>query len=422
MGGTVELFSEVGRGTTATFTFQAPVTAPLAVPGESSLTGADLLVVDDSDTSRDVLATWGRRYGMRVATARTADEARAIARELGPGFVALVDHTLPGVDGVQLGLHLREAHPGARLVLLSPASLSPSHRASGVFDAVLSKPAKRSHVDAALGDFGSSESATAQAQELRVSPFELSHRGRLSILVVEDNPVNQKVARHMLARFGYRADVAWSGAEALEMLARRSYDLVLMDVQMPEMDGLETTRRIRARYPSSGPRVVAMTANVSRSSIAACLEAGMDSFLGKPVVVSDLAALLDDLAQGRPLGGDDTDARDDALNLSVLARLSEEIGSGTVAELATMFRNDVLNAGPTLTEAAGRGDLPAVTALAHRLRSAARTLGAEQLADQLGALEEEPPSPEALPAAVALVVEELQAVAGELAGYAAQAR
>jgi adenine phosphoribosyltransferase len=87
MGGTVELFSEVGRGTTATFTFQAPVTAPLAVPGESSLTGEDLLVVDDSDTSRDVLATWGRRYGMRVVTARTAEEARTIARELGAGFV-----------------------------------------------------------------------------------------------------------------------------------------------------------------------------------------------------------------------------------------------------------------------------------------------------------------------------------------------
>ena len=422
MGGTVELDSEVGRGTTATFTFQAPVTAHQVLPLESTLTGQDLLVVEDSDTSREVLATWGRRNGMRVVTARTAEEARTVARGLDPTFVALVDHTLPGVDGVQLGGHLRDAHPAARLVLLSPASLSPSHRASGVFDTVLSKPAKRSHVDAALRDLSVAGETPRPTQELRASPFELSHRGRLSILVVEDNPVNQKVARHMLARFGYRADVAWSGAEALEMLARRAYDLVLMDVQMPEMDGLETTRRIRARYPASGPRVVAMTANVSRSSIASCLEAGMDSFLGKPVVVADLAALLDDLAQGRTLGVEVAEPRDDVLNASVLTRLSEEIGRGTVAELVTMFRNDVLNAGPTLTEAADRGDVPAVTALAHKLRSASRTLGAEQLADLLGALEEEPPVPGALPGAVSLVVEELQLVAGELAGYAAQVR
>jgi CheY-like chemotaxis protein len=191
---------------------------------------------------------------------------------------------------------------------------------------------------------------------------------------------------------------------------------------MPEMDGLETTRRIRARYPSSGPRVVAMTANVSRSSIASCLEAGMDSFLGKPVVVSDLAALLDDLAQGRPPGSDHGDVREDALDGSVLQRLREEIGAGTVAELVTMFRNDVLAAGPTMTAAAESGDQAAVTALAHKLRSASRTLGAEQLADLLGALEEEPPAPGALVGAVALVVEELQQVAGELAGQAAQLR
>jgi PAS domain S-box-containing protein len=423
MGGTVELVSEVGRGTHATFTFQAPV-AEAAVPlAPTSLQGQDLLVVDDSDTSREVLSTWGRRQGLRVVTASTAEEARATARTLAPDFVALIDHTLPGVDGVQLGARLREEHPQARLVLLSPAALSPAHRASGVFDTVLSKPAKRSHVDTAFRDLSAPEGrAKQQAQELRTSPYDLAHQARLSILVVEDNPVNQKVARHMLARFGYRADMAWSGAEALEMLARRSYDLVLMDVQMPEMDGLETTRRIRARYPTSGPRVVAMTANVSRSSIASCLEAGMDSFLGKPVVVADLAALLDDLAEGRAPAPNAPQEREDVLDGAVLARLSDEIGAGTVAELVSMFRNDVLQAGPTHTAAAERGDLGAVTTLAHKLRSASRTLGAEKLADLLGALEEEPPAPQALPAAVQLVVEELELVAGELRGYAAQAR
>jgi len=415
MGGRIDLTSTVGAGTTATFTFQAPVVVP-AEPAEPHLTDRELLVVDDNATSLEVLASWARRHGFQVATASTSSEALAIAERMSPGFAALVDHTLPGTDGVRLGRDLRERYPQARLVLLSPAALSPSNRSSGVYDAVVVKPVKRSHVENALRGIagGSSGVPEPRSASTRPSPFDLTHRAPLSILVVEDNPVNQKVARHMLARFGYRADVAWSGAEALEMLARRSYDLVLMDVQMPEMDGLETTRRIRARYPTSGPRVVAMTANVSRASITSCLSAGMDSFLGKPVVVTDLAAVLEDLAKSRGGSPPPDLRRTDVLDTTVLDRLGNEIGRGTVLELVAMFRDDVGRSGEHLAKAAAAGDHVEVAGLAHRLRSASRTLGADHLADMLGALEEQAPEGTDLPALVNAVLDEMRVVVQEL--------
>jgi PAS domain S-box-containing protein len=415
MGGTVELTSSLGIGTTASFTFRAPVLAP-AEPAMPHLTDRELLVVDDNATSRDLLAAWARRYGFRTTVAASAEEALARADSLHEPFAALIDHTLPGTDGVRLGRDLRDRFPGAQLVLMSPASLSASNRSSGVYDTVVGKPLKRSHVEGALAALAAGTAGEPQPppQRSRPSAFELMRRAPLSILVVEDNPVNQKVARHMLARFGYRADTAWSGAEALEMLARRSYDLVLMDVQMPEMDGLETTRRIRARYPTSGPRVVAMTANVSRASISSCLAAGMDSFLGKPVVVADLAALLEDLANAR---GDDrppAPLREDVIDLRVLDRLSGEIGRGTVMELVSMFRDDVERSAPHLLKAAESGDRAEAAGLAHRLRSAARTLGAEHLADMLGALEEGDVEDTTLATVVSAVTEEMSLVVSEL--------
>jgi two-component system sensor histidine kinase/response regulator len=421
MGGTIELTSTVGTGTSAVFTFVARVVAP-AAPATPLHTERELLVVDDNATSRQVLAAWARRQGFHVSTAGSAEEALAVAATLGTSFGALVDHTLPGTDGMRLGRHLRGAHPGARLVLLSPAALSSSNRSSSVYDAVVTKPVKRSHVERALLALMGSAAGirVARPSSARPSPFELTSRVPLSILVVEDNPVNQKVARHMLARFGYRADVAWSGGEALEMLARRSYDLVLMDVQMPGMDGLETTRRIRARYPMSGPRVVAMTANVSRASITSCLTAGMDSFLGKPVVVTELAAVLEDLAATRG-GSVPIDHRSiDVLDASVLIKLGGQIGRGTVQELVAMFRDDVARSGPQLTASATAGDHAQVAGLAHRLRSASRTLGANHLADMLGALEERAPQDTDLPALVAAVVDEMRLVVTELDAVAAQ--
>jgi CheY-like chemotaxis protein len=134
--------------------------------------------------------------------------------------------------------------------------------------------------------------ATSSASERFTIDPELGARHPLRILLAEDNPVNQKLARRLLERMGYVADLATNGLEAIESLDRTAYDLVLMDVQMPELDGLEATRRIRTRWPERSLRIVAMTANAMEGDRDTCLAAGMDDYLSKPIRLEELAAAL----------------------------------------------------------------------------------------------------------------------------------
>jgi CheY-like chemotaxis protein len=160
---------------------------------------------------------------------------------------------------------------------------------------VLVKPVKQARLLQLIAGV-TSEAAERAAPEpaAREVVGKLAERVPLRILVAEDNRINQKVALKLLERIGYRADVAANGVEALHALERQAYDVVLMDVQMPEMDGLAATRAIRERWPgAAGPRVVAMTANAMRDDREACLAAGMDDFVSKPVVLAQLAAVLE---------------------------------------------------------------------------------------------------------------------------------
>ena len=127
------------------------------------------------------------------------------------------------------------------------------------------------------------------------------------VLVVEDHPVNQEVALRLLARLGHRADIAVNGLEAIDAIARQAYDIVFMDMRMPEMDGLSACRAIRERWPSDGPRIVAITANAGGADRQACLDAGMDDFLAKPITLADLADALE-RCSAQPLA--DTAGRD----------------------------------------------------------------------------------------------------------------
>jgi two-component system sensor histidine kinase/response regulator len=395
MDGSIELQSAPGLGTTVLLSLVVPVVEESASPAASVdtdlLAGRSLLVVDDNATHLRVLAEWAERRGMRVLRAAGATEALAFDEP--DIFAALVDHTLPGWDGVRLGHQLRARLPHARLLLLSPAGLMSRDDHPGVFDAVLAKPLKFRALEHALATMVGQEPGTPLvAAEVTPSAFAREHSARLSILVVEDNPVNQKVARHLLARFGCRADVASSGAEALQALERRGYDLVLMDVQMPEMDGLEATRQIRSRWPGTGPRVVAMTANVSQSSITSCITAGMDGFLGKPIVVAELAALLEDVAEAdfdRLLPDPSAPPAVDRL---VLDRLGQEIGEGAVRELVGMYLRDASESAETISAALAAEDRDTLMQVAHRLRSASRTLGATNLSEVLSVLEELAPA------------------------------
>jgi CheY-like chemotaxis protein len=211
--------------------------------------------------------------------------------------LAVIDMHMPEMDGLALAARLRRLCPALPLVLFSSLGRREAGDVEGLFNAYLSKPLRQSHLfDALVGLLGSDAAPQAAAVKAAASIDPgLAARHPLRILLAEDNVVNQKLALRLLRQMGYRADLASNGLEAIESIERQPYDVVLMDVQMPEMDGLEATRRIVARSPvSARPRIVAMTANAMQGDRDACLAAGMDDYITKPIRVEALVEALID--------------------------------------------------------------------------------------------------------------------------------
>lgn len=213
-------------------------------------------------------------------------------------------------------------------------------------------------------------------------------RTPLRILLAEDDAVNQEVALRLLGKFGYEADVVENGLGAIEALEREPYDVVLMDIQMPELDGLEATRRIVERWPApTRPRIIALTANATLADREACFEAGMDDYVAKPIRPDELVAAL---ARARPLTGlVETSAGESAvLDRAALDRLRDTVGEEFVGELVATFLGDAPGQLATLRGALERGDVEQARRAAHTLKSNAATFGAESLSELCRRLEE----------------------------------
>jgi len=299
MGGTIRIESEEGKGTTIHVELtaaDADVAARIDLDATLPMLGSKrILVVDDNATNREIVSRQARSWGMEpVAVERPSDALELI--EQGNHFdVAGIDMLMPEMDGLELARRIRRHANGQELPLVLLTSLSglPQARTAAEFSAQLVKPVRASQLyNALLTALG--EQALAPAAGDRYAGGSVPEKSSLRILLAEDNAVNQKVALRILDKLGYRADVASNGLEALEALERESYDVVLMDVQMPEMDGLEASRRICAQWPGeSRPRIIAMTANAMIEDREACFAAGMDDYLAKPVRPEDLADALD---------------------------------------------------------------------------------------------------------------------------------
>jgi two-component system sensor histidine kinase/response regulator len=269
--------------------------------------------------------------------------------------------------------------------------------------AYLTKPVRQSQLyDALATVIDAGPDAAPLVTRHTISESRARQRPRL--LVVEDYPVNQKVAVGMLAKLGYRADVAANGLEALEAVARFDYGAVLMDCQMPEMDGYTATTEIRAR---EGDRthipIIAMTAAAGEGEREKCLSAGMDDYVSKPVSLDDLdCALRRWLSPGE-------EATFDPETVAALRSLGAEDEPDAFVELTTLFVPSGAGLLETLGGALARGDDEAVGQVAHTLKGGAANLGALRLADACGALEDACGTPEAAPAA-ALVEAEFEQV------------
>ena len=288
-----------GQGSTFLFTVRAPI-AELPAQGrrdyagpQPALSGKRVLVVDDNATNRKVLALQAAKWGMRTRDTESPLEALRWV-EAGEGFdLAVLDMHMPEMDGLTLAQRIHAHAPALPLVLFSSLGRREAGDTEGLFKAYLAKPVRQSQLFDTLVGLFEGESAPKDAPARSRIDGEMAARHPLRILLAEDNVVNQKLALRLLQQMGYRADLASNGIEAIECVERQAYDVVLMDVQMPEMDGLEASRRITARWSvGQRPRIVAMTANAMAGDRELCLAAGMDDYVTKPIRVEQLVQAL----------------------------------------------------------------------------------------------------------------------------------
>ena len=305
MGGTLDVRSTPGKGSVFSMTLKFPRQGTAAEAPLVELTvlrDKRILVVDDNATNRRIVLHYIKALGATVTVVNSAPEAlvalRAAARSDAPYELAVIDYQMPDMDGVMLAEAIRTDADLTGIPILMLTSLDRRFRADelaalGLTQALM-KPVRQGELAAAM--------KKALGADVPVSPsapvtaLERATGGGLRILIAEDNTVNLRVVCAQLKKLGHRFDIAANGQEALVALQKSVYDVILMDCQMPVMDGYETTGAIRAGQCQAGITIVAMTANAMEGDRERCLQVGMNDYVSKPVRVQELRAVLERIA------------------------------------------------------------------------------------------------------------------------------
>jgi signal transduction histidine kinase/DNA-binding response OmpR family regulator len=410
MGGCIGVDSVEGHG--STFWFQVPLRACPATAGAAPcdpLKGIRLLVVDDLAVNREIAQRQLEGWGAEVAAADSAPAAltaiRAAARDGRPFAVVLLDHHMPGMSGLDLAAVVRgdPALAAMRLMLLSSGLIGDTCYDLKALDfaATLAKPLlPRVLLDALTSCLGLASGAARDSRN-ESSPRAVRQGVPLKVLVAEDNHINQQVAVGLLAKLGHRADVADDGGEAVARLEKGNYDLILMDMQMPVVDGITATRLIRdLPGPKSRIPIIAVTANALNGDRERCLDAGMDDYISKPIDRRKLAVLLDRwqaIIAGAATANADAGAAgagqapaDDhpLLDHDARADLIDALGEGEVDRLTSRLLDSMPGYLEQLSVAIDAADLQEAARVAHTIKGATLNLGLTALASHAKALEQ----------------------------------
>jgi signal transduction histidine kinase/DNA-binding response OmpR family regulator len=398
MGGTVDLESTPGRGSTFWFTArldEMPSETLMLAERRERLAGRTVFVVDDNPTNREILTRHLAQWGIRARCHANGMDLLAEMENLKDSHdpLLLLDWNMPELDGLEVARRVRALPRWSRMriaVLSSMAEESAKHAARTLgIDMWLTKPVRRKLLlDCLLG-------ASTNAHPVEMATPAIAETAPARILVVEDNAINQEVVLSMLKRLGHHASVAGNGLEALRLLGREPFDLVLMDCQMPEMDGFEATRRIRAgevEAPwSRGICIVAVTANAMTGDRDLCVAAGMDDYLSKPVKQAHLADMLRRRLRPHrtpePVATPVQSGLDQALptfDAAALESIADVDGANTGDSLVHRLLSTFFERTPELlrsaTTALRSGDWKAAVYATHSLKSSCGYLGAKRLA------------------------------------------
>jgi CheY-like chemotaxis protein len=298
MGGNVWVESKLGEGSTFNFTIQtkpSQKTAPetTLLPGIASIAGKKVLIVDDNKTNLIILKTQLEHWKLEPVTCSSAKEALGVLTDDSSFDLVISDMEMPGMDGVGLARVIKDMVHPVPVIILSSIGDTSRKKYPGLFSAVLVKPVKQNQllksIYAELGD--RKETIQIEEKQTNILDTEFAMHYPMDILIAEDNPVNQMLIQRILLKLGYQTILAQNGLEALQQVSEKSYDVILMDVQMPQMDGFEATKHIR-QLAIEQPYIIAMTANALAEDREICLGQGMDNYVSKPMKLDVLVNVL----------------------------------------------------------------------------------------------------------------------------------